>query len=119
MSEQHDDYAASLAATGDIKPAKTCKPRKFKRSVKIVRSAMEIRFLPPGHMRDYWLQMNAARDDVRPISFSQFWREAGLKLSISAVVFCGVMCRNCPRLAAQVWYGSSDASASYWHSVGP
>ena len=104
MSEHQDEYAALLAAPGNIKPAKTCKPRKFKRSVQIVRSAMEVRFLPPGHMRDYWLQMNAARDDLRPISFSQFWRETGLQLSL--MLCSAVSCvRSCPCLAAQVWYG--------------
>ncbi|CAE7708093.1 cofG [Symbiodinium sp. CCMP2592] len=73
-NETEDNYAAAL---NDVKPfkARTTKPRKFKNSIQIVRAETDIRYLPPGNMKDYWLQLNASRaDTAKPISFAQFWR---------------------------------------------
>ncbi|CAE7208404.1 cofG [Symbiodinium sp. KB8] len=78
-NEAEDEYAAAVSS--QIKASSGKRPRKFRHSVPILRSNQEVRFLPPGNMKDYWLQLNASRDatatastTTKPISFSQFWR---------------------------------------------
>ena len=83
-NEAEDEYAAAVSS--QIKASSGKRPRKFRHSVPILRSNQEVRFLPPGNMKDYWLQLNASRDatatastTTKPISFSQFWRAAWLQ----------------------------------------
>lgn len=77
-----DTYGESLSEglpTGKFQMiGKQKRTRKFKMSLKLHRerhpdvSGKEIRYLPPGVMRDYWESM-AAFDNLGAVSFKTFW----------------------------------------------
>ena len=82
LPELADPYADALQddnikpmALSSVRSGKR-KARKKKRSVVInpMRQGLEERFLPPGHIRDYWEQMNAAESSDARVAFSTFWR---------------------------------------------
>lgn len=87
VPELSDPYTRALNQ-GEMKSESEVKPmsrktgktktRKKKKSVYINpgRKDEEERFLPPGHMKDYWEQMLAAEapSDLPPVAFSTFWR---------------------------------------------
>ena len=52
------------------------KPRKMHRSVVIRDTALEIRYLPPGTMKEYWVQYCRQSNLTAPASFPSFWRVA-------------------------------------------
>ena len=93
-----DPYAA--AAVGDVKchvlpvdkmngqkSAKgKAKPRKMQRSIPIrsertVHHGLEERYLPPGTMKEYWIQYTRQSKTAKPASFPMFWRAAMLSIS--------------------------------------
>ena len=115
FSEQQDDYAAAVAS--QIMPTKSQKPRKFKRSVRILRADAEVRYLPPGHMRDYWLQMNAARDGLNPVSFSQFWRDSYLHLWL--VIMNVNCCQTCGGALLHFWQAFSVSCPRFGTASSP
>ena len=79
-----DPYAA--AAVGDVKCKGKAKPRKMQRSIPIrsertVHHGLEERYLPPGTMKDYWIQYTRQSKTAKPASFPMFWRAAMLSIS--------------------------------------
>ncbi|CAK9100760.1 FO synthase subunit 1, partial [Durusdinium trenchii] len=83
LPETNDPYAAALGsihipeATSN---AGMSKVRKHKMSVEFNVSrkhAQEERFLPPGHIRDFWEQMKVSEElgaNEKHVAFSTFWR---------------------------------------------
>ncbi|CAE7518779.1 cofG [Symbiodinium necroappetens] len=71
-----DDYAVSLAKLQQVSAFKDSKKKtnQRKRSVTILRKDGEVRYLPPGSMKEYWEQLNCQRESQKPISFAFFWR---------------------------------------------
>ena len=71
-----DDYAVSLAKLQQVSAFKDSKKKtnQRKRSVTILRKDGEVRYLPPGSMKEYWEQLNCQRESKKPISFAFFWR---------------------------------------------
>ena len=84
VPELMDPYATALGASEAEKETKKNpsqkKPRKRKFALTLNtqrRSAHEIRFLPPGKMKDYYDQMKLAHpttDDEPAVAFSTFWK---------------------------------------------
>lgn len=75
--EGRKELSAKLALTAG--PAKGCRKRKFGLNLHLERrpghaaSTNEVRFLPPGVMKDYF-EMMKAQDQCQGVSFSLFWR---------------------------------------------
>lgn len=80
-----DSYADSLSALREIpnlpdsrsgKLQAKCRKRKMSLEIRRDRhpsnSGLEIRYLPPGNMRDHWETMRA-HDDGEQVTFSTFW----------------------------------------------
>ena len=65
---------------------KASKPRKKRKGVEINldrtqgENAKEPKFLPPGFMKEYWVQYKEFSDLTTPASFPTFWRDAWLSL---------------------------------------
>lgn len=86
-----DPYAEKLSA---VASAKACLPahgsdqmpkrRKLRRGVRIneLRTDEEIRYLPPGTMKDHWEQYKMASRCETKASFPTFWRDAWLSEDI-------------------------------------
>ncbi|CAE7525393.1 cofG [Symbiodinium sp. CCMP2592] len=74
-SDGQDDYACTMENLQQIRTFKNSKQtRNPKRSVQIRRTEGEIRYLPPGTMKEYWEQLNCQREPAKPVSFAFFWR---------------------------------------------
>ena len=70
-----DSYGPALQEGLKPPATKSKRPRSQKKSIKLLRTEGEIRWLPPGNMKDYFEQFNAARDpQLPPASFAYFWR---------------------------------------------
>ena len=67
-----DPYQA--AASGHAKP------RKMHRSVAIPDANLEVRYLPPGTMKEYWVQYCRQSKMTAPASFPAFWRVALIEI---------------------------------------
>lgn len=71
--------AAKLALTAGPGSRKKARKRKFGLELHLERhpdcpsSTQEVRFLPPGVMRDYW-EMMRGMDQTKGVAFSLFWR---------------------------------------------
>lgn len=50
------------------------RPRKFFRSVPLREHNLEPRYLPPGTMKEYWVQYVQQSQLAKPASFPCFWR---------------------------------------------
>ena len=96
-SADQDEYASALNAAqpnheleSEVKPmTKQSKPRKKKKSVVIQRTHQEVRYLPPGTLKEYWHQMNMMREPpLKKIAFSYFWRAAQLEHHAPCLVVC-------------------------------
>ena len=96
-SAEQDEYASALNGAqpnheleSQAKPlSKQSKPRKKKKSVVIQRSHQEIRYLPPGTLKEYWHQLNMMREPpLKKIAFSYFWRAAQLEYHAAWLVVC-------------------------------
>ena len=96
-SAEQDEYASALNGAqpnheleSQVKPlSKQSKPRKKKKSVVIQRSHQEIRYLPPGTLKEYWHQLNMMREPpLKKIAFSYFWRAAPLEYHAACLVVC-------------------------------
>ncbi len=78
MPELADPYAKALNTPTVVPLAKKKqKIRRNRMSINLEPSrkhAHEERWLPPGHMRDYWEQMKYANANGPPVAFSTFWR---------------------------------------------
>ena len=79
-----DPYAQKLAAVAsgaEVLPAKDSgkKRRKLRKGVRVnpLRSDEEVRYLPPGCMKDHWDQYRLVSVLEKPASFPTFWRVAG------------------------------------------
>ena len=84
-ADSEDAYADALSLTRDDLTSVTAPTRGTKRirtKIKSVRmnegrhplhSGLEVRWLPPGSIKDYWEQLRAS-DEEENISFSYFWR---------------------------------------------
>lgn len=67
------------------------KPRKMHRSVAIRDTALELRYLPPGTMKEYWVQYCRQSTLTAPASFPCFWRVALIKQSVAGLFFFRVL----------------------------
>lgn len=81
LPELRDPYSEALEVKPMAKSSKMAgrsKVRKKKRSVTMnpERASEEIRYLPPGNLKDFWGQMVAseAESGQSPVAFSTFWR---------------------------------------------
>lgn len=76
LSPLADSYGDALSARAALPFSK--KSRKYKKGVRVHderhpdKSGFEVRFLPPGVMRDHWDAMTAF-DNLGRVSFSTFW----------------------------------------------
>ena len=89
--ELQDGYAAAISEEADsIKPGKgKKKPHRMKKSVALLRTSTNVRYLLPGCMKDHFEQMNASRDgSLPPISFAYFWKVPGLCVTHYMVHCC-------------------------------
>ena len=83
-AEPYSDFKVAQAVKGDLvdaNNAKKLKPRKMRKSIKIqpgrsVAEGNEERFLPPGSMREHYVQYKAQSGLEQPASFPAFWRVA-------------------------------------------
>lgn len=77
VPELADSYASALHKDDDRPSVKKEKRRKLGIEVNVSRNNLEIRYLPPGHVRDYWEQMKVTEprgSAEKPVGFSTFWR---------------------------------------------
>eukprot|EP00438_Fugacium_kawagutii_P019790 Skav228872 [mRNA] locus=scaffold816:387783:402586:+ [translate_table: standard] len=63
-----------------LEAAKTpnLKPRKKHRSITVRDTDLEVRYLPPGNMKEYWMQYQSQSSLTTPASFPAFWRVSAL-----------------------------------------
>lgn len=78
--EPYSDFKL-VKAVKDDSGEKKSKPRKMRKSIKIqpgrsVADGNEERFLPPGSMREHYVQYKAQSGLEQPASFPAFWRVA-------------------------------------------
>lgn len=75
--EQYQDpYVDAMERLQATSSSRKSSKNKMKRSVQInpSRLNLETRWLPPGHMIDYYEQMKIAEAGLTPVSFACFWR---------------------------------------------
>ena len=84
VPELADSYASALHKDDDRPSVKKEKRRKLGIEVNVSRNNLEIRYLPPGHVRDYWEQIEshwAQRIWWKARGFSAHSGESGTKSS--------------------------------------
>lgn len=74
--QYEDPYVDAMEQAKATSCSKKSSKNKVKRSVHINpnRLHLETRWLPPGHMLDYYDQMKIAEEGLTPVSFACFWR---------------------------------------------
>ena len=93
VSDQKRQVLPEVDKTKDKKSAKgKAKPRKMQRSIPIrpertVHHGLEERYLPPGTMKEYWIQYTRQSKAPKPASFPMFWRVPRLLMDFIAQFF--------------------------------
>ena len=71
-----DPNSGILELETEYQPGVSSKPRKKRRSVVLRDRSLETRYLPPGSMKEYWVQYTRQSKLKSPASFPCFWRVA-------------------------------------------
>lgn len=78
QSELEDSYSLKVSLGLDPKPKKLKGPRRFRKGMLVRRDrpqTKEVRYLPPGRMKDYYAQFTAQYGEhQKPASFPTFYR---------------------------------------------
>lgn len=79
LEDDCDPYALNLNIHSEASDQKQLRAKQHQRGVKIavgrsVADGMEERFLPPGTMKEYWIQYKRQSQAEHKASFPTFWR---------------------------------------------
>eukprot|EP00435_Cladocopium_sp_Y103_P071533 s659_g37.t1 len=92
-AETLDVYAIELKRQAEENTNMVAKPRKRRKSVELNmerthgETAKEIKYLPPGFLKEYYVQYVSVSTLPQPASFPTFWRVTGPELFIDLISF--------------------------------